>query len=216
MEEEEEEDQSTPIYRTDGHWYHNAFTILGKFVNKLKAVIVCDERKLPLDLQKPLAEQANKTQIEKYLPMTEKIRLIHEFNTFINLQLREQLAQHGIPYDVSNIYLNVVNLAKAKGINLLDPKIVRDEVLPWLGTTDWGCSTGGQTEQLRLINKIIKTIHKGGIHKRSIHNRSIHNRSIHNRSIHNRSIHNKSRKNQKTYKKGLVSRKRNQNRSKKL
>ena len=199
--EEEEEDQSTPIYRTDGHWYHNAFTILGKFVNKLKAVLVCDERKLPSDLQKIIVEQSNKTQIEKYLPMTEKIRLIQEFNTFINLQLREQLAQHGIPYDVSNIYLNVVNLAKAKGLNLLDPKIVRDEVLPWLGTTDWGCSTGGQTEQLRLINKIIKTIHKGGIH---------------NRSIHNRSIHNKSRKNQKTYKKGLVSRKRNQNRSKKL
>ena len=200
MEEEEEEDQSTPIYRTDGHWYHNAFTILGKFVNKLKATIVCDERKLPSDLEKTLTEQANKS-LKEYIPMNEKIRLIHEFNTFINLQLREQLAQHGIPYDVSNIYLNVVNLAKAKGINLLDPKIVRDEVLPWLGTTDWGCSTGGQTEQLRLINKIIKTIHKGGIH---------------NRSIHKRSIHNKSRKNQKTYKKGLVSRKRNQNRSKKL
>jgi hypothetical protein len=195
MEEEEEEDQYVPIYRTDGHWYYYAFTILGKFVNKLKAGIVCDERKLPSDLQKPLAEQADKTLIEKYIPMEEKLRLLREFNTFINLQLREQLAQHGIPYDDTDIYLNVVNLAKAKGINLLDPKIVRDEVLPWLGTTNWSSNTGGQTEQVRRINKIIKTIHKGGIYNRKFK---------------------KSRKNQKLFKKGLLSRKRNQNRSKKL
>jgi len=189
MEEEEEEYQYEPIYRTDGHWYHNAFTILGKFVNKLKATIVCDERKLPSDLEKTLTEQANKS-LKEYIPMNEKIRLIHEFNTFINLQLREQLLKYEIPYDETNIYLNVVNLAKAKGINLLDPKIVRDEVLPWLGNTDWGATSGGQSKQLHNINKIIKLPQDGGIYYKKFK---------------------KSRKNQKKiYKKKLVSRKRKQ------
>ena len=32
----DEEEQSFPIYRTDGFWYMNAYKVLSKFTNRLK------------------------------------------------------------------------------------------------------------------------------------------------------------------------------------
>ena len=91
---EEESDESI-LYRTDGFWYRNAFRILSKFVNKLKLDILFQQRDLPFDIHTFMLTMAEKEQ-DKYIPMTEQLRLLREYNTFINIELRAQLVKLGI------------------------------------------------------------------------------------------------------------------------
>lgn len=156
----EEEDYDFVLYRTDGFWYRNAFRILSKFVNKLKVDIALSKRDLPFDIQSVILTMAEKDQ-DKYIPMPEQIRLLHEYNTFINHELRSQLMRLKIPYDESDIYVNVINYAKANGFNLSDETVLLNEVLPWLGTTDWSSNTGGRSTQLSTIKYRIKRLNGG-------------------------------------------------------
>ena len=161
MSDEEESDESYIIHRTDGYWYRNAFRVLSKFVNKLKIDIFFLQRDLPFDIQTLMLTMAEKDQ-DKYIPMTEQLRLLREYNTFINIELRAQLVKLGIQYDEQDIYNNVVNYAKSTGLNLSDEKILLKDVLPWLGTTDWNSNSGGRSKQLLTIKNKIKKLLKGG------------------------------------------------------
>ena len=158
---EEEEDESCPIYRTDGYWYLKTYEVLGKFANKLKIEILSTHRDLPFDIQTALLESFEK-EAKCYKCMPEKMQLIHEYNTFINLELRARLASLKIPYDELDIYVNVINYAKASGLNVLDDTVLLNDVLPWLGSTDWNSNTGRRSEQIRKIKHSIKSMSKGG------------------------------------------------------
>jgi hypothetical protein len=176
MSDEEEQDESSVIYRTDGYWYSQAYNILSKFVQKLKLEIAFSRSELPADIVSVVTQMSEKDR-EKYKAMEEILRLLREYNRFINLELRQQLAKLGIQYDETDIYKNVVNYAKAKGINLLDDTILRNEVMVWLGTTDWNSNTGGRNEQMRKIKQAIRRMSAGGkfTKKYRKHSRNIKN-----------------------------------------
>jgi hypothetical protein len=157
----DEEEQYFPIYRTDGFWYMNAYKVLSKFANKLKIEILSTQRDLPFDIQTALLSTVDE-ESQCYKCMQEKIQLLREYNRFINLELRARLAALRIQYDESDTYVNVINYAKANGLNVLDDTVLLNEVLPWLGTTDWSSNTGGRSEQMRKIKDSIKSMSKGG------------------------------------------------------
>lgn len=163
--EEEEQDYDLKLYRTDGFWYRNAFKTLSNFVNKLKVNIALSKRDLPFDIETMILTMAEKDQ-DNYIPMHEQIRLLQEYNTFINIELKNQLAKLKIRYDESDIYINVINYAKANGLNLRDKSVLLNEVLPWLGTTDWSSNTGGRSKQLSTIEYKIKTFRGGKINNK--------------------------------------------------
>ncbi len=160
MEEEEEEDFGPKTYRTDGYWYRNAFRILGKFVNKLKLDMVMSKRDMPFDVQTLILTISEKDQ-DKYIPMSEQLRLLREYDTFIKAELRTQLGKLKIPYNESDMYVNVINYANANRLNLSDDNVLLNQVLPWMGMTDWHSNTGGTHKQLVTIKKKIKEL-KGG------------------------------------------------------
>ena len=172
MSQEEEEDEGSVLYRTDGYWYLQTYKTLSKFVQKLKVDIFFSQSDLPLDIKTVMIQMAEK-ETQKYKPMEEIFRLLREYDTFINLELRAQLAKLGIQYDETDIYINVVNYAKAKGINLLDDTVLQNEVICWLGTKDWSSTTGGRRQQMRKIKSVIRKMSKGG--KLSIKSRKIQN-----------------------------------------
>ena len=157
----DEESDDVIINRTDGFWYRYAFRVLSKFVNKLKIDILFSKRDLPFDIQTHMLSMAEKEQ-DTYIPMEEQFRLLREYNSFINLELREQLDKLGIPYDETDVYKNVIHYAKAKGINLSDDKIILNQVLPWLGTNDWHSNSGMQKTQLENFKKKLSKLSRGG------------------------------------------------------
>lgn len=153
-----ESDDENEIFRTDGYWYVNAFNILNKFVNKLKIELAFEKRDFPFDIEsKVLAIMDDK----KWKSMPEQIKLLNEYNKFINLELRSRLAKFGVQYDESDIYINVVIYAKMKGINILDDKILLNEVCPWLGIHDWHSNSGGRAIQLKKLKRTIKRMNGG-------------------------------------------------------
>lgn len=156
---EESDQPELIIHRTDGFWYRSAFRILGKFVNKLKMDIVLSKRDLPFDIETMILTMAEKDQ-DKYIPMSEQIRLLGDYNTFIHSELRTQLTKLKIPLH-HDIYANVINYAKAKGLNLSDNTVLLNEVLPWLGTEDWSSNTGARSRQLSKIKHKIQTLMGG-------------------------------------------------------
>ena len=154
----ESDDDEIVIFRTDGYWYVNAFNILNKFVNKLKIELAFEKRDLPFDIEsKVLAIMDEKN----WKSMPEQIKLLNEYNKFINLELRSRLATLGVQYDESDIYINVVIYAKMKGINILDEKILLNEVCPWLGINDWYSNSRGRTIQLQKLKRTIKRMNGG-------------------------------------------------------
>lgn len=161
---EESDEPEIILYRTDGFWYRNAFRILSKFVNKLKMDIVLSKRDLPFDVETMILTMAEKDQ-DKYIPMPEQIRLLGEYNTFVHSELRSQLTKLKIPIH-RDIYVNVINYAKAKGLNLSDDTILLNEVLPWLGTEDWSSNTGGRSRQLATIKHKIQSLRGGKFNRK--------------------------------------------------
>ena len=91
-----------------------------------------------------------------------KIRLLHEFDRFINLELRERLARLHIPYNEKDKYVNVVNYAKSQKLDLSNDAVLLTDVCVWLGLTDWNSVTGGQSRQLQRIKKTIKQMSQAG------------------------------------------------------
>jgi hypothetical protein len=152
------EDDEIGLFRTDGFWYVNAFNILNEFVNKLKIELAFEKRDIPFDIESKVLAIMEK---KNWKSMPEQIRLLNEYNKFINLELRTRLDKLGVQYDETDIYINVVIYAKMKGINIDDDKILRNEVCPWLGITDWNSNTGGRTVQLKKLKRTIKKMNGG-------------------------------------------------------
>ncbi len=127
-------DRYDPAPRSVIILYHN----LHLLVTKLKIEIEFNDRDLPKDILEKMISTKLKNEKRELilLKIHDKSRLIVEYNIFINTELRNRLTKLGIDYDESDNYVNVVNYAKAKGLNLTDVFIIKSEILPWLGTTD--------------------------------------------------------------------------------
>jgi hypothetical protein len=116
--------------------YHDLHLLVTKL--KIEIEFASKHKDLPQDILEEILSstlQKEKKQLIR-LNIDDRNKLILEHNIFINTELRNRLTKLGIAYDESDNYVNVVNYAKAKGLNLTDVFIIKNEILPWLGTTD--------------------------------------------------------------------------------
>lgn len=178
--------------------YHD----LHLLVTKLKIEIALEGRDLPKDIfDKLLFDTLQREKRELILlDRNQKNKFIVEHDIFIKTELKNRLTKLGITYDESDNYVNVVNYAKATGLNFDKDKFVvndtyriEQEIVPWLGTTgiifektEWGEWCWQYTED--QVEKIIETNKRlnGGakIHKKKSRKfRSIHKNSKINKKI---------------------------------
>ena len=153
--------ERSPLIRNIGSYVLNVrilYKILYDFVTKLKIELALAEKDIPLDIQDRILDEALKKQKRDQINFTtsEKITKMEEYNIFINTELRNRLKKLKIPYDQSDIYVNVVNYAKAKGLNLSNYSVIVEQVAPWLGTTDWDQDYNWR--EPRQIIKMVETI----------------------------------------------------------
>ena len=144
---------SVKIYRTNGFWYTYAYDTLNAFVTKLKVELAVKGMNLPVDIEQKLLTDSKDT---KWISYEDKFRLLHEFDRFINLELRSRLEQLHIPYNEKDKYVNVVNYAKANNLDLTNKDVLLKDVCVWLGITNWNAVSGGQCRQLQRLKETIK------------------------------------------------------------
>lgn len=127
------------------------FKEMHDFITELKIEIAFEGKDIPMDIQNEIFE-AHKKKDKSHLFYTEhKLRLIDEYDVFIKTELRNRLEKLGIPYDEDDMFVNVVNYAKSKNLDL-------SQVLPWLG------KDGFLNEQKNFtkLNETIKRLYGGG------------------------------------------------------
>lgn len=113
------------------------FAEFHNFITKLKIEIAMGEINLPDDLYYKILSETLKNDTSYMLQVDIKARLLNEYDQFINRELRNRLERLEIPYDEDDIFVNVVNYAKAKKIDLSNQDIIKKEVSPWLGSTNY-------------------------------------------------------------------------------
>jgi hypothetical protein len=116
--------------------YHDLHLLVTKL--KIEIEFASKHKDLPQDILEEILSstlQKEKKQLIR-LNIDDRNKLILEHNIFINAELRNRLTKLGIAYDESDNYVNVVNYARAKGLNLTDVFVIKNEILPWLGTND--------------------------------------------------------------------------------
>jgi hypothetical protein len=111
--------------------YHD----LNLLVTKLKIEIFSEGKDLPDDILEKILYETLRKEKRKIIELSfdDMNKLIVQHDIFIKDELRNRLTKLGIQYDESDNYVNVVNYAKAKGLNLI---YIEDEIISWLGTTD--------------------------------------------------------------------------------
>ena len=159
IEDEDSDNGNERLYRTNGFWYTNAYHTLNSFVSKLKLEIALKGMDLPFDVEQKLLTDFKDTE---WKSMETKIKLLKEFDKFINLELISRLKRLHIPYNKKDNYVNVVNYAKANNIDLSNDTILLNDVCVWLGLTDWNSNSGGQSIQLERIKNTIKQMSQAG------------------------------------------------------
>lgn len=172
--------ERSPLYRDSRLLQLNVripHKFLYNFVTILKMELALAEKDIPIDIQNIIADELFKKQKRDqiYLTTSEKIIKIKEYNIFINTELKNRLKKLKIPYDESDIYVNVVNYAKAKGLNLSNNSVINQQVVPWLGSTDWDLDNNlGNARQTEKLHETIKRLNGGSklyIKKKSCFNK---------------------------------------------
>ncbi len=158
-EDEPSDDAPSRLYKTNGFWYLSAYETLNSFVSKLKLELALKGMNFPLDIEQKLLTDFKDTE---WKSMEIKFKLLFEFDRFIKLELRSRLERLHIPYNEKDNYVNVVNYAKAKKLDLSNDTILRNDVCVWLGLTDWHSSSGGQSRQLEKIKNTIEQMSRAG------------------------------------------------------
>jgi hypothetical protein len=131
-------------------WYHiydksrKTLTLFKEFHNfytQLKievALVALEQIGIPVDVINPIILSISAKNDKSYMKdVNEKARLLLEYDLEINRELRKRLQSFGISYDEDDIFVNVVNYAKAKNIDLSNDEIIKKEVAPWLGSTNY-------------------------------------------------------------------------------
>lgn len=151
-ESEEERGYATRIFRPDGYWYYDAYKILPKFACLIRKTVVKQGiPNLPDDVCELIGEY-NWTNDEHGINRLEIARQASQF-ILATLQKRMDELKNRHPECVhsSDHYMNVINYFRAlkgdefvNGLMKADDKYLLKIILPWLGLTDWGSSTGSK------------------------------------------------------------------------
>jgi len=135
--DEEEEEDEEALFRTDRYWYVTLHKDLTKFIDNLAGIM--PPRTEP-GTGNPYVIKSSTTLIDEINAMDEHIKR----------ELRDRLNKMGFAYDETNPYDNVIKYMRYKEVT--DP----DEIVLWLGKTDYNYNSGGHAKQKRLLMKLKK------------------------------------------------------------
>lgn len=150
--ESEEYDYATRIFRTDGFWYNDAYKILPKFACLIRKTVVKQGITTLPDEVCELIGELNWTNDVYGL---ERLKIAREASQYILTTLQERMAalsrRHSECVHSDDPYMNVINYFRAlkgdefvNGLMNENDKYLLKIILPWLGLTDWGSSTGSK------------------------------------------------------------------------
>lgn len=144
--EQEEYDYAMDIFRTDGYWYNNAYEVLPKFACNLKMTEI---EKLPLPIE--LCQLIGQYTWANDVRGIERLKIAREASEYILATLQEKMAALPNCVHSADPYMNVINYFRAregdefiKGLMKAEDKYLLENVLPWLGLTDWGSNSGSK------------------------------------------------------------------------
>jgi hypothetical protein len=163
-----ESDSPDVLYRPDNGWYHKPYEVLQNFACGLKAKVVASSTNLPHDVCETVG---NHTKIIGY-GGTEREEIAKKASKYILDTLREEMniLQQTHPecvYLENDQYMNVIRYMRAlhgddfiKWLNSVNgeegEKYLVDNILPWLGLTNWNSTTGGRTTQLHIFKRKLR------------------------------------------------------------
>jgi hypothetical protein len=163
-----ESDSPDVLYRPSNGWYHKPYEVLQDFACGLKAKVVASSTNLPHDVCETVG---NHTKIIGY-GGTEREEIAKKASKYILDTLREEMniLQQTHPecvYSENDQYMNVIQYMRAlhgddfiKRLNSVNgeegEKYLVDNILPWLGLTNWTSTTGGRTNQLIIFKSKLR------------------------------------------------------------
>lgn len=148
-----DEEGGYTIFRTDGYWYNDAYNVLQKFACMLKG-----QELARLSMPDELCQVIGKYTSDNDVYGLQRLTIAKQASDYILTTLQERMAALSARhpecvYSAADPYMNVINyFRKLMGDAFLPSQTdqyLLDNVLPWLGLTDWGSSTGGRTCQLK-------------------------------------------------------------------
>lgn len=163
-----ENDYPDVLHKPDNGWYHKPYEVLQNFACGLKAKVVASSTNLPHDVCETVG---NRTKIIGYGGI-EREEIAKKASKYILDTLREEMniLQQTHPecvYSENDQYMNVIRYMRAlrgddfiKWLNSVNgeegEKYLVDNILPWLGLTNWNSTTGGRTNQLIIFKSKLR------------------------------------------------------------
>lgn len=165
--DEEEEEVPLFVVQDDKIWSKQLHASLKKLTDDLKRRTM--SKKVPINVAHRLfptvvsrASFGVPEPTETHPPLRVITAEINQMDAYIKSELRDRLTQNGIEYLANDPYGNVAKYIKLKGLTKLN------DIYPWLGKTDYNCSSGGSYGQqqnlflkLKELNHTRKLLHGG-------------------------------------------------------
>lgn len=157
-----DEEGGYTIFRTDGYWYNDAYNVLQKFACMLKG-----QELARLSMPDELCQVIGKYTSDNDVYGLQRLTIAKQASDYILTTLQERMAALSARhpecvYSAADPYMNVINYFRTlKGDYFLkdaEDKYLLENVLPWLGLTDWGSNSGskggkygGRTRQMQTF-----------------------------------------------------------------
>ncbi len=151
---EQEHEYAMQIFRTDGHWYNDAFRVLPEVACLIRQTDVAHGlTSLPPEVCHHIGK-FNWTNDDAF--GIQRLVIARQASDYILSTLRERMASLIVShpecvYLPNDPYMNVINYFRAlkgdeflKGLMKADDEYLLENVLPWLGLTDWGSNSGSK------------------------------------------------------------------------
>jgi hypothetical protein len=169
---EHEYEYAMQIFRTDGFWYYDAYIILLKFACLIRQTDVAHGL---TSLPPEVCHHIGKFNWTNDAFGIQRLAVTRKASDYILSTLRERMASLRVSHpecvhSPDDPYMNVINYFRAlKGDEFLkelmhgEDKYLLENVLPWLGLTDWGSNSGskggkygGRTRQMDIFKYKLK------------------------------------------------------------
>jgi hypothetical protein len=158
------------LFRPDGFWYNNAYDVLPAFACQLKAKNLSEglRSKLPDDICERIGSFAD---VDDPVWGLKRLDAAERSSAYILNVLEERMKalqrRHPGCVHSADPYMNVINYFEALRPNFLEQQndaYLLDNVLPWLGLTDWNSTSGsrrtpphwGRTRQMVKFKSTLK------------------------------------------------------------
>lgn len=167
-----EHEYALEIFRTDGFWYYDAYKILLKFACLIRQTDVAHGL---TSLPPEVCHHIGKFNWTNDAFGIQRLAITRDANAFILSSLHERMNElkkrhPECVYLPDDPYMNVINYFRAlnghafvEGLMHGEDKYLLENVLPWLGLTDWGSNSGskggkygGRTRQMDIFKYKLK------------------------------------------------------------